>query len=415
MGFADCYGRVAGEPLLRDTPWSFDVRPELIRTLNDADLCYALQLASEPVKPFVVAEFNRRFLPGKIERLGCRSLIAALVNYPLDVTPRPFDESLSRVRVDRERGIYGFSGRPGTGDCSVWVFPRNSVPRQAVNYLPRAGCFRIDAFGQELVRNATREYDTFLGVGGAAGDGTGRVLYEDTDLGDDQAVLALDVSDACRGDTNSAVRVERHVAVDFSGRSGAPLLVAVLDRVRGVGEKTWSFPGGMGKYDHADRCILGTRLTAEEAAEAVAHGRTTTELRTARVSSSGDAPVTAEAVAQARSKVGYQWAFLTREGEPLSKGRKDTFAIVGDRGVTLLGRFATPVEPRVSFDVHHSRNAWTAMRVRTDADPAESFVVMTVQTNTPPEMTVRGEGLDAVVTVGEQEVRFDGAKLVLKR
>jgi hypothetical protein len=413
--FANSYGYAMGEPLSRDTPWDFDLRPELLRSLSDQDLCFALQLASESVKPFVVHEFDLRFPPQNLRRLNCRQLVTALANYPLDVKPRPFDESQARMRIDRERGICGFQSGRAKGDLSVWVYTRPSMQRHPIPYLPRAGCFRIDAFGQDLVRNVTREYDTFLGVGGAAGDGTGRVLYEDTDLGDDQAVLALDVSDAYRGGTNSAVRVERHVAVDFSGRSGAPLLVAVLDRVRGVGEKTWSFPGGTGKYDHADRCILGTRLTPEQAAEAVAQGHTTNELRTARVISSGDAPVTAEAVARAGGQVGYQWAFLKREGQPLSNGRKDTFAIVGDRGVTLLGRFATPVEPPVSFDVHHSRDAWTAMRVRTDADPAESFVVMTVQTNTPPEMTVRGEGLDAVVAVGEQEVRFDGAKLVLKR
>jgi hypothetical protein len=129
----------------------------------------------------------------------------------------------------------------------------------------------------------------------------------------------------------------------------------------------------------------------------------------------GDGAVSAAAVEQAKRAIGYQWAFLNRDGEPLSKGRKDTFAIVGDRGATLLGRFATPVEPQVTYDVHHSRNAWTAMRVNTQSDPAECFVVMTVQTNTPPEMTVCGEGLHAVVTVGEQEVRFDGTKLVLKR
>jgi len=41
----------------------------------------------------VVGEFNRRFLPDKLHRLGCLELIAAFVHYPLSVTPRPPGEA----------------------------------------------------------------------------------------------------------------------------------------------------------------------------------------------------------------------------------------------------------------------------------------------------------------------------------
>jgi hypothetical protein len=44
-------------------------------------------MVPEELKTALVAEFNRRFVPDRLERLSCMGLIAAYVNYPLDVTP----------------------------------------------------------------------------------------------------------------------------------------------------------------------------------------------------------------------------------------------------------------------------------------------------------------------------------------
>jgi hypothetical protein len=375
MFFANTYAFAAGEPLSRDTPWAFDLRPELIRTLNDACVCYALQLASDPVKPFVVEEFSRRFLPDKLGRLNCRSLVSALANYPLDVKPKVFDESLSTARIDAQRGIYGFSSGFDKGDYSVWVFTRNTMPRHPVHFLPRAGSFRIHASGKELVFNIGVNYDAFVNVENSAGAGPCRVTYQDTDMQDGTAVLALDTSDVYGTVGDAKVSAQRHVAVDLSGRCGAPLLVAVLDRLRAPGRKTWSLPTGVGTFQYGDEFLRGNR-------------------------SNGPVRV---------------WDVLRTKGETLTRSSKSLFAIGGDRSPTLLGRFVTPAEPQVSFDAHRSKAAWTNMRVISDAEQADYFVVMTVQTGAPPEIKVAGAGLEAVVTVGEQEVRFDGRKLVLKR
>lgn len=44
------------------------------------------------------------------------------------------------------------------------------------------------------------------------------------------------------------------------------------------------------------------------------------------------------------------------------------------------------------------------------------FVVLTLSENDRhPEVTVRGRGLDATVTVGDQTIRYDGTKIVFGR
>lgn len=80
-----------GEALLPDTPFPLAAQPHLISSprLSDRHLCLALGMAPEEIKPALAWELNRRFLPGKLHRLGCLELIAALVHYPLDVTPQP--------------------------------------------------------------------------------------------------------------------------------------------------------------------------------------------------------------------------------------------------------------------------------------------------------------------------------------
>jgi hypothetical protein len=51
----------------------------------------------------------------------------------------------------------------------------------------------------------------------------------------------------------------------------------------------------------------------------------------------------------------------------------------------------------------------------TGADPAsgEFLVVVTLQKNGAPDVSVEGEGLSSKVTAGGQTVRFDGQKIVL--
>ena len=42
------------------------------------------------------------------------------------------------------------------------------------------------------------------------------------------------------------------------------------------------------------------------------------------------------------------------------------------------------------------------------------FFIGTIQSEEPPDIRVSGKGLDSVVTVGKQRVRFDGEKVVFE-
>jgi hypothetical protein len=58
----------------------------------------------------------------------------------------------------------------------------------------------------------------------------------------------------------------------------------------------------------------------------------------------------------------------------------------------------------------------TEVPIAAKAEAGESyFVVMTLQEGPPPEVTVeKGQGLDAVVRVGDRRVRFDGENVLIE-
>ena len=77
---------VTGRGLWPDTPMpgfegveGFNPRP-----ISDRALCFALSIAPPPYRKALKDEFDRRFLPNGLSRLGCLELGAALVHYPLD-------------------------------------------------------------------------------------------------------------------------------------------------------------------------------------------------------------------------------------------------------------------------------------------------------------------------------------------
>jgi hypothetical protein len=75
-----------GEGLLPDTPMVLAAFPRAISPdeLDDESLCFAMGVAPGGLVPALAAEFDRRFLPNRLERLSCLDLVAALVSYPLE-------------------------------------------------------------------------------------------------------------------------------------------------------------------------------------------------------------------------------------------------------------------------------------------------------------------------------------------
>jgi len=94
LPFLSACWTATGKGLLPDTPLLLAAHPQLISSsrMDNRYLCFAMGIAPERLRPALVWEFNRRFLPDKLHRLSCLDLVAAFVNYPLDVTPRHPDE-----------------------------------------------------------------------------------------------------------------------------------------------------------------------------------------------------------------------------------------------------------------------------------------------------------------------------------
>ncbi len=123
----------------------------------------------------------------------------------------------------------------------------------------------------------------------------------------------------------------------------------------------------------------------------------------------GEASGTAALVAvvdRFASPVERVWRMHTRGRASAEPGG---FTIRGERGATLRGTVVGPSAARVSVD-------GSTVEGRASGDGATAFfVVMTVQRGGPPAVGVKGEGLDASVTVGRRTVRFDGDRIVLGR
>ncbi|MFP4054103.1 MAG: HEAT repeat domain-containing protein [Phycisphaerae bacterium] len=75
-----------GQGLYPDTPLPVASMPDRIRPrdLRDEQLVYSLALVPDSRKPALKAEFDRRFLPDGLTKLGCMELVAAFVGYPLE-------------------------------------------------------------------------------------------------------------------------------------------------------------------------------------------------------------------------------------------------------------------------------------------------------------------------------------------
>jgi hypothetical protein len=149
----------------------------------------------------------------------------------------------------------------------------------------------------------------------------------------------------------------RAFGFDYSGKSGAPLLMVIVDKIDGGKRRDWNWP-----------------LPTDE-------GKNRTSV------------------------------------EPKATADDKSFTL--DYGDAMLK--ATFVTPAVKIDptakVHIDYKRWSGKfveynRVSATSDSGSFFVIVTVQRKDPPAVKIEGSGLDAKVTVGGQTVRFDGRKVV---
>jgi len=162
----------------------------------------------------------------------------------------------------------------------------------------------------------------------------------------------------------------RSFGVDYSGRSGAPCLFVVADKITGGNDKVWCWRLKDNEIDPKTKAVKvpGDLATTEVDGTTV----TVTKPDGATMRLTFIAPQRAKLEAEKRS-ITYTKTYNRGKGQMPAPG------IYASGGNAKDGKF---------------------------------FVVATIQRGEPPTVKVKGSGLEAVVTVGKQTVRFDGEKIV---
>lgn len=323
--------------------------------------------------------------------------LLALLNYPMEMKPVEPGRVLPLCWRADDFGFYGFRNRWRDGDdCILQVFAK-------AHYIGgwnsgNAGTFRLVGLGHDWAtgstdRNRHRWEESVVQLPDDPEinqTACGRVTHVET-RPDGSGVVSIDYTDVYSGrkmrpDGRKGMRLYsrygnirqdeafvdlgitgmRSIGVDYSGRSGSPCLVAIVDQVRGGGRKVWTWQLPAGDKD-----------------------------------SPGDVERT------------------TTEG--------NSFLVRKNDGATLYGLFATGQRPVVEVRRTTMRGGGGSTAGKTLERPVHGvfaetrgndagfFFVGVLQGGPPPEIHVRGKGLDAVVTVGKQRIRFDGDKIVFER
>jgi hypothetical protein len=161
----------------------------------------------------------------------------------------------------------------------------------------------------------------------------------------------------------------RAFAVDYSGKSGAPCVFVVVDRINGGNKKLWMWR----LKDQVVDKKLGTVVEPGDLAHTTVDGNTVTLARPDGTS--------------------MRLIFVSPAKLDLSAERRNiVYTKTYNRG---KGVMSAP-----------------GIYACTDAKDAEFFVIATIQRGNPPTVKVSGKGLKSVVTLGRQRIRFDGKKIV---
>ncbi len=391
--------------------------------LNPGHVAVAFPIAADEYKPGLLWAWNHicgvtdEKTVGNIFGKGWGGSLAtacAFVNYPLDLKPEHPDRVMPRTWQARGLGLYVFrSGWEGKDEFVGQVFLK-SMPIGGWNK-PNAGTFGVVGLGHTWnwtsdTPTGIREQENivFLPEDDPSSEGScGRLTYLElakdgsgsltTDLSDTYATTktmkvkkkaaAMQVGgiqydktgnvDAAETDrhlrlydrnglrmpdnwADSGIKSMRSVAFDFSGKSGSPCLMVLVDNVTGGKRKHWFW-----QLPHIQ---------------------------------SG-----------------------SRDAEPRVKVEGNTFTVSYPDAymkATFLAPVGVKVESRAdTMDAMHKAFSGVLKRVvatGADTSAGDFFVVITFQRKDAPEVKVEGKGLGAKITVGKQTVAFDGQRIVLQ-
>jgi hypothetical protein len=307
------------------------------------------------------------------------NLAHTFINYPLGASPVPPARAMPLEWEAPDFGFYCFrSGWEGRDEFVGQVFLK-AKPVNGWNH-GNGGTFGLLGLGQVWVagsegRNGVRPQEpvVWLPEDGLNDSGCARLRYLKTER-DGSASMTFDLGEIYSAaeegrrmyDRNlirlaepsgaSGVTGLRAIAFDYSGESGAPCLMALVDQIHGGKRKEWlwQLPLGSGKKGEAKPAVRveGSTFTIEQGGAAL------------------------------------RATFLAPRPVALDYATENVQ--VGD--------------PRHGFHgpIH---------RVKA-AGGGEFFVVVTVQRGPAPDVRADGAGLGTVATVGRRTVRFDGQKIL---
>ena len=327
--------------------------------------------------------------------------VRAFMSFPLDMDPAPVGTRLPLSWAAPGLGYYCL--RSGWGDDAfvAQVFIKNRVLAGWSG--KNAGTYRLRGLGRDWAcgttdRNRNREQENVvLFPQRDLADGA-RGRLTDLAFGDGTLAISLNLDDVYESDgrysyskmgnvrtlvlpgkdingvertvpSASGIRGMRSLAFDFTGLCGAPCLFAVVDRIEDAdGEpRTWLFqPPSEPKKRAKDAPPL---VQADEHGFRIAPADTEASL-------SGRFVHPASVEVDTKGRV---WEYVKTWGNGRGKTERKTIKCVSVQGGDNF------------------------------------FFVGTVANGPHPKMTVSGSGLDAVVTVGDRTVRFDGQRILLER
>ncbi len=323
-----------------------------------------------------------------LARIAGGGAIETFLNYPLGMAPaHPNRGGLPLAWQAPGFGYYSFRNAWSGGDDFVLqAFGR--FRRSGGWGGDDAGALRLIGLGQQWITgNEDRETRRFLestvqfpdNPEFSTGRGRGVLVHQEARR-DGGGVVSIDLSGLTydtrirnamptlekygqlpvigTGSGTMAARHLRSVGIDYSGRAGAPAVVAIVDRVDGPMAKRWFL-----HIADPDRVQVDGQAWTYPQGDAVMAGR-----------------------------------FLAPVG-----GR---IAAVRERRVTKQ----TSGSGAGVNDIVHDLKLLTAQGA--DARDGHFFAVFTIGRGPAPAMAVTGSGLDAVVRIGRLSVRFDGTKVV---
>ncbi|MCC5848265.1 MAG: hypothetical protein JJU29_09235 [Verrucomicrobia bacterium] len=341
-------------------------------------------------QPEVLTAWNR---DAKVTDTGFGELFGGdlartFVNYPAEMDPAPLGTNLPLFWEAPDFGYYALRTGWGEKDFIAQVFLK-SQSIQGWNG-PNAGTYRLRGLGQDWavgptdrVRRREQENVVFMPESDLAAGARGHLTH--LEQGDKTMVLSVDLNETYERqgryhitrygqirylNRNPETRSEpsgitgsRSIAFDFSGLSGAPALYAVVDRIEGGEDepRLWLYQPPLERGQSVAQVVK---------------------------------PVDSGFVARSR-----------------------------ENGPSLHGRFAHPASPKVNtnpLSYIYEKN-WGNNRGRHEIQVnavhvpgTDHFVfIATITEGEYPEITVSGQGLDAVFTVGRRVISFDGENLVL--